>query len=118
LVNFKKVIAFVASLNGVFDITSGGIRVGVVLFNDAPVTAFNLNTYTNRTAIIAAINALTFIGGGTNTAGALNYTLLNALTAANGDVSSRPNVVVLMASGPSNNIPQTLIAARALRTSG
>jgi len=118
MLNFNKVIAYLASLVREFDITGGAVRVSVLLISDSPVAAFNFNTYTNKVAMIAAINALKFIGGGTNTASALNYTRLTALSSANGDRPNVPDVVVLIVSGPSNDGPRTLTEAYNLRTAG
>ena len=49
------------------------IRVGVAKFGSRPYREFNLDRYSNKTDLMAAINDIRYLDGGTDTAAAINY---------------------------------------------
>jgi hypothetical protein len=57
-----------------------------------PRLEFPLNMYTDRMSVLKAVESMQFMGGGTNTADAINYVITNVMTKDGGarfDVSER-----------------------------
>ena len=89
--NFEKVRAFIKTFVDNFDIGPGSVRIGVTTFNSAPQNEFWLNEYTNKTALLEAIDQIQYTGGATYTAEALQFIRENAFTS----VSLRRNMCLL-----------------------
>ena len=62
---------FVKELVTELDVDSGRVRVGLLTFADQADLGFHLNRYTNRREIKAAIDAIKYTSGTTNTGAAL-----------------------------------------------
>jgi len=102
--------SFLSSLVTGLDIDSGKTRVGLVTFSSNVGEVFNLNDYSTVAAVQAAIAALTYSTGGTRTDRALEYVRTTMLTAAAGDRSNVPNVVVVLTDGQSNEPQETQVS--------
>lgn len=101
------------------NIDSGGIRLGLVTFNDNYQRYFFLNTFTTRGQMLAALNNVTYVPGTTtNTGAALNYVRTVMFTSANGDRSDAPNMVMLITDGGSTDRRATYNEAVLLRNTG
>jgi len=101
--NFDMMKLFLSQLVSRLDIDSGNTRVGLITYSSSIGDGFNLSDYSTVASVQSAILALTYSGGGTNTAGALEYVRTKMLTSAAGDRSNIPNVVVVLTDGQSDN---------------
>ena len=99
--NFAKVKWFLTNLVGRLDIDSGNTRVGLVTFASRVGSGFNLSDHSTVASIQSAISALSYSGGGTDTAAALAHVRTSMLTSAAGDRSNVPDVVVVLNDGKS-----------------
>ena len=108
--NFDLMKSFVSQLVSRMDIDSGNTRVALVTFSSSIGTSFDFNAYTTVASVQAAISALSYSGGGTNTAAALAHVRTSMLTSAAGDRSNVPNIVVVLTDGHSNNPTLTTVS--------
>jgi len=110
LPNFNLMKSFLSHLVGRLDIDSGNTRVGLVTFSSNVSTVINLNAHTTLVGLQSDIASLGYRGGGTNTFLALEYVRTMMLTAAAGDRSGVPNVVVVLTDGQSHNATRTKVS--------
>ena len=108
--NFNLVKSFLSRLVCRLDIDSGNTRVGLVTYASNVGSGFNLSDYNTVAPMQSAISRLTYSTGGTNTSGALAYVRTTMLTAAAGDRSNVPNVVVVLTDGQSNDRSATRVS--------
>uniref|UniRef100_A0A8C8DH94 VWFA domain-containing protein n=1 Tax=Oryzias sinensis TaxID=183150 RepID=A0A8C8DH94_9TELE len=116
--NFQLVRMFVHSIVSGLDVGQNRVRVGVVLYNDKPEALVYLNTFRNKQNLLNFIQILPYVGGGTKTGAALNFTLQSVFTKESG---SRTNtgvqqVAVVITDGESQD--RVHEAAASLRRSG
>ena len=78
--DFTKVLDFVKTFAENFDIGPDSVHIGVTSFGTTPQNEFWLNQYTNKTALLAAIDQIQYGGGQTYTAEALQFVRENAFT--------------------------------------
>ena len=102
--------SFLAKLVGRLDIDSGNTRVGLVTYATTARTRFDLNSYTTVASVQAAILALDYATGNTDTAAALAHARTSMLTSVAGDRSNVPNVVVVLTDGQSDSQPSTRVS--------
>lgn len=69
---FLKVKSFIRNIVDSFDISNNTVRVGLVQFSSSVVVEFDLLRYSNKNSITAAVQALQYHGGGTNSHLGLN----------------------------------------------
>ena len=100
---YEQMKSFVSQIVNKFDIESGNVRVGLLMYSTTVNTAFNLNTYSSRADVRAAVANLTYSAGRTNTGDALAYVRQVLLQPAAGDRPQVPNVVVVLTDGGSTN---------------
>jgi len=108
--NFAKVKSFLTKLVDRLDIDSGNTRVGLVTFASRVGSGFNLNDHTSVASIQSAISALSYSGGGTDTAAALAHVRTSMLTSAAGDRGNVPDIVVVLNDGKSNSQSATRVS--------
>ena len=77
---FAKVRDFVKAFVQNFDIGPDSVNIGVTTFETTPQSEFWLNDYTNKTALLEAIDQIRYSGGFTFTAEALQFIQDNAFT--------------------------------------
>ena len=85
---FVKVRDFVKTFAENFDIGADSVHIGVTSFDTTPQNEFWLNQYTNKTALLAAIDQIQYRGGQTYTAEALQFVRENSFTS----VSPKPSI--------------------------
>ena len=107
--DFDLTKSFLSRLVNRLDIDSGKTRVGLVTYATNIGSGFNLSDHSSVAAVQAAISALSYTGGNTNTAAALAHVRRSMLTAATGDRSNVSNVVVVLTDGRSNNKSATQV---------
>ena len=96
---------------------SPGSLFGVILFDRNAHIQFSLQTYTNLSLLLSAINNLPYSGGGTDTAEALTLLLSSAQNGVLGLRSNSSKVAIVITDGRSSNSSATLLAAAALHAS-
>ena len=74
---FQLIKEFIANITAEVISKSSSSAVGVILFNDTAHIEFDLQTYTNLSALLSAINQLPYSGGETNIFNALRTLLLS-----------------------------------------
>jgi len=114
--NFDKVIAFTKSVVQELPIDNGRVRFGLVTFSDNANNQWNLNRYTLRTDVLAALDNVVYTRGRTNTAAALDYVRINGFST--GDRSTVPNIAVIVTDGGSNDKPATMKASYEFKKDG
>ena len=103
--NFEKVKGFVKDFLKDADIDNDAVRVGVNVYSSLSTVSFNLNTYSTKTDVFNAIDAVPFKGQGTRTGLALEKMKYEMFTAANGDRDGVGNVAIVIADGESSDSP-------------
>uniref|UniRef100_A0A8C8JBU3 Collagen alpha-1(XII) chain n=1 Tax=Oncorhynchus tshawytscha TaxID=74940 RepID=A0A8C8JBU3_ONCTS len=102
--SFSKVIQFVFSMIGAFDVIHpGGMQVSFVQFSDSAKTEFKLNTYQDKGRTLAALQLVRYMGGNTKTGAALKHVGEKVFTSDNGMRRYVPKVLVVVTDGRSQD---------------
>ncbi|KAG9347396.1 hypothetical protein JZ751_004963 [Albula glossodonta] len=102
--SFNKVVQFVFSTIGAFDIISpAGMQVSFVQFSDDAKTEFRLNTYHDKGTVLAALNLIRYRGGNTKTGVALKHIGEKVFASDNGMRRNVPKVLVVVTDGRSQD---------------
>ncbi|KAL4624073.1 collagen alpha-1(XII) chain-like isoform X2 [Arapaima gigas] len=102
--NFNKVIQFVFSTIGAFDVISPqGMQVSFVQYSDDAKTEFKLNTYHDKGKVLAALQLVHYRGGNTKTGVALKHVGEKVFTSDNGMRRNVPKVLVVVTDGRSQD---------------
>ncbi|XP_064630804.1 matrilin-2-like [Lineus longissimus] len=109
---FPKMQQFVVDIVSDFDIDSGAIRVGLMSYSFVPNLHFHLNGFTNKADILTGIKNMPYNGGGTYTGQAIEYARDTMFTAANGERSHAPNIIIILTDGDSNEFPNTVLQSQ------
>jgi collagen type VI alpha len=110
--NFNTLKEFIVTLVQQLDVDGGKIRVGLVTFSATINLQFNLNKYTDRLSMVAAIRNTSYTSGGTSdTAGGLSYVRNSMFIPSAGDRADVNNILFIITDGPSNNQNNTLTEA-------
>lgn len=113
--NFQTIRNFVNAFVGTLEIGPTRSQVGVIVFSDDAYVQFNLNTYSDRVTLMSAVNSVPYIGGGTNTADALQLLASQGFVGARPVSEGVPRVAIVVTDGMSNEPQDTVRAAEALR---
>jgi hypothetical protein len=95
---WTRILTFMNNVTNYFSIASNATRVGVVLYSDRGVIAFNLTSYATRTRLRAAISRLPHLRSYTDTYDGLSK-MRTLFTAEYGDREEVSNVAVIIADG-------------------
>ncbi|KAM9340955.1 collagen alpha-1(XII) chain [Symphorus nematophorus] len=102
--SFNKVIQFVTSMTGAFDVISpGGMQVSFVQYSDDAKTEFKLNTYHDKGIVISALQTVRYRGGNTKTGVALKHVYEKVFTSDSGMRRNVPKVLVVVTDGRSQD---------------
>uniref|UniRef100_A0A8D0DBV3 Collagen alpha-1(XII) chain n=1 Tax=Sander lucioperca TaxID=283035 RepID=A0A8D0DBV3_SANLU len=102
--SFNKVIQFVKSMTGAFDVISpDGMQVSFVQFSDDAKTEFKLNTYHDKGIVISALQTVRYRGGNTKTGVALKHVYEKVFTSDSGMRRNVPKVLVVVTDGRSQD---------------
>ena len=113
--NFQTIRNFVNTFVSTLEIGPTRSQVGVIVFNYNAQVQFNLNTYSDRTSLMSAVNNIPYSGGGTNTADALYLLASQGFVGARPEEEGVPRVAIVVTDGMSNDADDTARAAEALR---
>ena len=115
---FQLIREFTANITTELIRYSPRSSVGVILFSSNPHIQFNLQTYTNLSSLLSAINSLPYDNGpSTDTDEALTLLLSTAQNGTLGLRSDSKKVAIVITDGKSHNHTATLSAAAALHAS-
>lgn len=112
--NYIQVIEFTHNFAEGLEIGPMENQIGVILFSFSGSIALNLNTRSNKTELLNAINNIRYTGGGTNTADALRVLIEEGFTEENGARLSANNIyrlAIVLTDGQSNDFTATVEAA-------
>ncbi|XP_033728441.1 uncharacterized protein LOC117317678 isoform X2 [Pecten maximus] len=84
------------------DVDSGRVRVGVVTYSSSVKVQFHLNSFRSLSAVLNAIEEISFMPGSTNTADALKTMHYDMFTRERGDRPDVPNIAIIVTDGVSN----------------
>ena len=117
-VNFEAMKRSMQDIVSTLDISSEGSRVAVIVFSNTAQLVFNLNRYTDKASLLVGIRNIAYVGGGTNTAAALQLLRTAAVTELLGVRSSLDavQVAVVLTDGQSNDAVATATEANNLKT--
>ncbi|KAL7379726.1 hypothetical protein ABVT39_004851 [Epinephelus coioides] len=102
--SFIKVIQFVKSMTGAFDVISPkGMQVSLVQYSDDAKTEFKLNTYHDKGIVISALQNVRYRGGNTKTGVALKHVYEKVFTSDSGMRRNVPKVLVVVTDGRSQD---------------
>ncbi|XP_059503101.1 collagen alpha-3(VI) chain isoform X2 [Stegostoma tigrinum] len=104
--NAPHVHDFITRLIENLDIGSDRVRVGLVLYSDAPETKFYLNTYSRKDELLSLLRPLRFKGGMTaNTGKALDFVFRYHFTQSSGSRKDEgvPQFLLLITGGRSGD---------------
>ena len=114
---FQLIREFTANITTELIRNSPRSAVGVILFASTAYIRFTLQTYTNLSSLLSAINQLPYSGGGTDTDKALTLLLSTAQNGTLGLRNDSSKVAIVITDGQSSDRSATLSAAAALHAS-
>ncbi|XP_078589338.1 sushi, von Willebrand factor type A, EGF and pentraxin domain-containing protein 1-like [Branchiostoma floridae x Branchiostoma japonicum] len=95
--------------------SDGATRIGLVQYNDNQQTAFNLNQHQTKADVLAAVDNIGHLGGGTYTGRAIHYARQVAF-GNSGNRPNRPDALIVMTDGVSYD--PVIYASQAARHQG
>ncbi|XP_060735731.1 collagen alpha-1(XII) chain isoform X2 [Tachysurus vachellii] len=102
--SFSKVLQFVFSMIGAFDVISHeGMQVSFVQYSDDAKTEFKLNTYHDKGMALSAVQMVNYRGGNTKTGAALKHVVEKVFTSDSGMRRNVPKVLVVVTDGRSQD---------------
>ncbi|XP_048254683.1 collagen alpha-1(XII) chain-like [Haliotis rufescens] len=116
--NFATEVSFVSDFVQGFPVGPSAVRFSVVVFSTSVTNQFNLDQHDSRTDLITAIEAVSYSGGGTNTASALSFVRKNSFLSVNGARIGVTQVVIVITDGRSSNKAQTASEGSLLHQAG
>ena len=82
--NFQKMLGFVRNVANSFNIGPKDVQIGVDTFQTTVKSEFNMNTYTSKQPMLAAINNIHYQPGLTHTGEAISFMANDSFSAAHG----------------------------------
>ena len=89
------------------NISPNNSRVAVILFDDRASLHFNLNQYTDKDSLIAAIRILPYSGGGTDIPEALNLLRTSAQDGSLGIRNDTRQIAIFLTDGIGGEVTQS-----------
>ncbi|XP_063416774.1 uncharacterized protein LOC134699009 [Mytilus trossulus] len=117
-INYEKQKDFVSKFGESFTIGPKNIQIGVTIFSSIIKNQFNMNKYSVKRDLLAAIKNITYISGKTFTDVALQYVGNHSFTKSAGDRENAANVVIVMTDGKSRDFNKTKLEASKLHQAG
>ncbi|XP_059563469.1 collagen alpha-1(XX) chain [Myotis daubentonii] len=101
--HFQQVKDFLASIIEPFEIGPDKVQVGLTQYSGDPQTEWDLNTFSTKEEVLAAVHSLLYRGGNTFTGLALTHVLEQNLRPAAGPRPEAAKVVILVTDGKSQD---------------
>lgn len=93
------------------NVGTDAVHVGVMKFSNYPSIEFPLDMHYTRVGVLKAIDNINYLGGGTNTAEAINYMNHQMFNQKSGARPNVPRIAVVITDGRSSNPTTTTSAA-------
>ena len=116
--DFQKQLKFVSQIVQQFDIGPDKVRVGMVTFGSSVNHQFHLNDFHRRHKLISAILNVQYVGGGTNTAGAIAHARNVMFKSTNGGRNKADKILIVITDGFSRNTTKAALEASICRSIG
>ncbi|XP_052797297.1 collagen alpha-4(VI) chain-like [Mya arenaria] len=113
--NWELMRTFVIDIVDFLDIGSDLTKVAVITFSNYPVRRLSLDAFTDKQALINAINQIPYYPGNTETDKAFDYLLAHGLE---GDRKGAPDLAIVVTDGYSSAPDLTKIAADKVKQQG
>ncbi len=114
-VNFnQRILPFIANVIDTLDIGENQSQVGVITFATVPSIIFNLNTHNTKSELLNASNAISYTGGSTDTAAALDLLRISGFAGARPQSQGIPTYAIVVTDGISDFPLATIQSATAL----
>ena len=117
-INWPSVVQFIQTFVLSRRISPTETQIGLVEFSTNAYVIFKLSDYSNANDVVRAVTGMTYIGGRTNLAEALDL----ARTDVFDDVGNRPeatDIAIVITDGiPNDRVPDTIPAADRLKAEG
>ncbi|TNN51746.1 Collagen alpha-6(VI) chain [Liparis tanakae] len=116
--NFQEIRQFLRSVVNGLDIGPDKVRIGLAQYSDDTTTEFLLKDHMDKTSLLAAVDALSYQTGGTETGEAITYLQENYFTEEAGSRASQrvPQIAVVITDGDSTD--DVMAPAKSLRQHG
>ena len=106
---FQLIIQFIKDTVQLFRIGLQDSLVGVILFSNDATLHFNVQTHTEITTLLTALDSLPYDGGNTNQAAALELLLSSAQDGTMGLRPEHPHIAILITDGISTISPELTV---------
>ncbi|KAK3083442.1 hypothetical protein FSP39_022857 [Pinctada imbricata] len=116
--NFEKELRFVSKFANEFDIGPKNVQIGVVTFSSTIRNKINLDQFSNKSDLVAAIQKIDYQPGTTHTGDALLFAMNRSFSSAHGDRPGVKNVMIVLTDGISNKPLHTMNAAKMVHDAG
>ncbi|KAK7505812.1 hypothetical protein BaRGS_00003083 [Batillaria attramentaria] len=113
--NFHKLEDFLKDVVQDLNISPDGVHVGLMQYSSYPSLEFSLGMHTSRYDALKAIDAVTYMGGGANTADALDYMRRLVFSQNSEARPGVPRIAVVITDGSSPNSGDVAIQANNAR---
>ncbi|XP_076470008.1 uncharacterized protein LOC143300296 [Babylonia areolata] len=113
--NFRKMEDFLKDVVQDLNVSPDGVHVGLMQYSSYPSMEFPLNMHSSRFDVLKAIDNVRFIGGGANTADALEYMRRLGFSQNSGARTDVPRIAIVLTDGSSPNSAQVAIQANNAR---
>ncbi|XP_068425550.1 collagen alpha-6(VI) chain-like [Clinocottus analis] len=116
--NFQEVRQFLRSVVNGLDIGPDKVRIGLAQYSDEAIVEFLLKDHMDKNSLLAAVDALPYRTGGTETGEAITFLQNNYFTEDAGSRASQrvPQIVVVITDGDSTD--DVIAPAKSLREQG
>lgn len=116
--NFRKIINFIKHFLTEADIDRGAVRVGVAIYSTSVYVQFDLNDYSTKEDVFAALDKIQYRYGSTNIAHAFRVMRTRMFTVEKGDRPETRNIGIIITDGVSNiehyeTVPQARLVQNA-----
>ena len=111
--HFQLFREFIENVSSVLNFGQSNSRVAIISFDNSPRLVFNLHRYTERPPFVQAVRSLSYSGGGTDIAEALNFLRHTAQNGSLGINDNNRQIAMFMTDGQSD-AEATRVAAAAL----
>ncbi|KAL8559721.1 hypothetical protein ACOMHN_002254 [Nucella lapillus] len=114
--NFRKLEDYVKDVVQDLNVAPDGVHVALMQYSSYPSMEFPLDMHTSRFDVLKAIDNVRFMGGGANTADALEYMRRLGFSPNSGARVGVPRIAIVLTDGSSPNSAQVAVQANNART--
>ncbi|XP_052233684.1 uncharacterized protein LOC127846468 isoform X4 [Dreissena polymorpha] len=112
--NFAKLEHFLKDVMTKLNVGPNNVQVSVVKYGSYPSLEFSLTQHPSRPEALKAVEAMTYLGGGTNDADAFTFVGNQVMSQNHGARGDVPRIAVMITDGGSANSQAAIAAAQKL----